>query len=62
LSNLVLLCRRHHTLTHSGFGVEVVDGRVVVRRPDGSEIARGTSHADPPAAEATLPGLDRAPP
>jgi hypothetical protein len=38
LSNLVLLCRRHHRLIHRprGFGLEMVDGRPVFRRPDGS--------------------------
>ena len=36
LSNLVLLCRRHHRLVHQGFTVEMTDGRPVFRRPDGS--------------------------
>jgi hypothetical protein len=37
LSNLVLLCRRHHRLIHEGgFGAEMMDGRPVFRRPDGS--------------------------
>jgi uncharacterized protein DUF222/HNH endonuclease len=36
LSNLVLLCRRHHRLVHHGFGVEMADGRPVSRRPDGT--------------------------
>jgi hypothetical protein len=37
LDNLVLLCRRHHTLVHEGgIGVErSSDGDVVFRRPDG---------------------------
>jgi Domain of unknown function (DUF222)/HNH endonuclease len=38
LSNLVLLCRRHHTLTHRRFGIQMVKGRPVFRRPDGSVI------------------------
>ncbi len=40
LSNLLLLCRRHHGLVHrrGGFGLELVDGRAVFRRPDGSEL------------------------
>lgn len=40
LDNLVLLCRRHHTLVHEqGFGVErPVNGDVVFRRPDGRPI------------------------
>ncbi|MGH2572968.1 MAG: DUF222 domain-containing protein [Actinomycetota bacterium] len=38
LPNLVLLCRRHHRLVHQrgGFSMELVDGRPVFRRPDGS--------------------------
>ncbi len=36
LPNLVLLCRRHHRLVHHGFTVELVGGRAVFRRPDGS--------------------------
>jgi hypothetical protein len=38
LSNLILLCRRHHRLTHErgGFRVEMVEGRPLFRRPDGS--------------------------
>jgi Domain of unknown function (DUF222)/HNH endonuclease len=37
-SNLLLLCRRHHRLIHRprGFTLEVIDGRPVFRRPDGS--------------------------
>jgi hypothetical protein len=37
LDNLVLLCRRHHTLVHEGgFGIErTLDGDLVFRRPDG---------------------------
>jgi hypothetical protein len=38
LSNLVLLCRRHHRMTHAGFRVHMVEGRPVFRRPDGSVI------------------------
>jgi hypothetical protein len=36
--NLVLLCRRHHRLIHErgGFRLELLDGRPVFRRPDGS--------------------------
>ena len=36
LSNLMLLCRRHHRLIHGGFQVEIVDGRPLFRRRDGS--------------------------
>jgi hypothetical protein len=38
LPNLVLLCRRHHRLVHQrgGFRIELVDGRPVFRRPDGT--------------------------
>jgi Domain of unknown function (DUF222)/HNH endonuclease len=38
LRNLVLLCRRHHRLTHRGFRIELVDGNPQFRRPDGSVI------------------------
>ena len=38
--NLVLLCRRHHRLVHErgGFRLELLDGRPVFRRPDGSML------------------------
>jgi Domain of unknown function (DUF222)/HNH endonuclease len=37
LSNLVLVCSEHHDrLHHAGFRVEIVDGRPVFRRPDGT--------------------------
>lgn len=36
LDNLILLCRPHHRTIHRGFGVEMVDGRPVFSRPDGS--------------------------
>ncbi len=40
LPNLLLLCRRHHGLVHrtGGFTLELVDGRPVFRRPDGSDL------------------------
>jgi hypothetical protein len=39
VSNLVLLCRRHHRLIHwKRFGVEMVDGRPVFRSADGSVL------------------------
>jgi uncharacterized protein DUF222 len=40
LPNLLLLCRRHHRLVHQrgGFRLELVDGRPVFRRPDGSVL------------------------
>jgi hypothetical protein len=38
LSNLVLLCRPHHRVIHRGFGVAIVDGRPVFRRPDGTPL------------------------
>ena len=42
LANLVLLCRPHHRLVHEGgFGLQVVAGRPVFRRPDGSVIEDG---------------------
>jgi hypothetical protein len=38
LPNLLLLCRRHHRMVHArdGFRLELVEGRPVFRRPDGS--------------------------
>jgi hypothetical protein len=42
LSNLLLMCRPHHTLVHeAGFGLRMVDGKPVFRRPDGSVIDDG---------------------
>lgn len=40
LSNLVLLCRRHHRLVHEPgrFRLELEDGRPVFRKPDGSVL------------------------
>jgi Domain of unknown function (DUF222)/HNH endonuclease len=40
LHNLILLCRRHHTMLHErgGFRLELEDGRPVFRRPDGSVL------------------------
>jgi hypothetical protein len=38
LENLVLLCRRHHRLTHRRFSLEMIDGRPVFRRHDGSVL------------------------
>jgi hypothetical protein len=40
LPNLVLLCRRHHRLVHQpgGFTLELLEGRPVFRRPDGSVL------------------------
>ena len=50
LRNLILLCRRHHTMLHErgGFGVIVEDGRLVFRRPDGS-LLREVGERAPPA-------------
>jgi Domain of unknown function (DUF222)/HNH endonuclease len=38
LSNLVLLCRPHHRLIHRRFGLEMIHGRPMFRRPDGSSL------------------------
>jgi hypothetical protein len=38
LSNLLLLCRRHHRMVHSWFSLKLEDGRPVFRRPDGSVL------------------------
>jgi 5-methylcytosine-specific restriction endonuclease McrA len=38
LSNLVLLCRRHHRAVHDRFGVEMIDGWPRFLRPDGEPL------------------------
>jgi Domain of unknown function (DUF222)/HNH endonuclease len=38
LHNLVLLCRPHHRAIHRGFDVEMVEGRPMFTRPDGTPI------------------------
>jgi hypothetical protein len=39
LGNLALLCRGHHGLIHEGgFSMQMLDGRPVFRRPDGSVL------------------------
>jgi hypothetical protein len=38
LSNLVLVCRRHHRLVHEGFGLEMGANGPVFRRPDGTVL------------------------
>lgn len=43
LSNLVLLCRRHHRLVHHGFGLEMTDGRPRFFRPDGTVLEEGSA-------------------
>jgi 5-methylcytosine-specific restriction endonuclease McrA len=43
LSNLVLLCRRHHRLVHHGFGLEMANGRPRFFRPDGTALDDGAS-------------------
>jgi Domain of unknown function (DUF222)/HNH endonuclease len=40
LSNLVLLCRRHHRSVHDGFRVRFADGDVRFTAPDGRPIER----------------------
>ncbi len=50
-SNLVLLCRRHHAMTHDGFRIEIVEGLPTFRRPDGTLItARAGPRAGPQRA------------
>jgi uncharacterized protein DUF222/HNH endonuclease len=46
LPNLLLLCRRHHRMVHQrrGFRLEMVGGRPLFRRPDGSVL----EHRAPP--------------
>jgi Domain of unknown function (DUF222)/HNH endonuclease len=54
LWNLALLCRSHHTTVHEGgFQLELVEGRVVVRRVDGSQVP--ISPRLPDAADPTAP-------
>ena len=43
LSNLLLLCRRHHRLVHDGFGLEMANGRPTFFRPDGSALGGGSA-------------------
>ncbi len=42
VSNLVLLCRRHHRLVHGegGFRLAMEEGKPVFRRPDGARLER----------------------
>jgi hypothetical protein len=48
LPNLLLLCRRHHRMVHErrGFRLELVDGRPLFRRPDGSVLEDGSFPED----------------
>jgi hypothetical protein len=54
LYNLILLCRRHHTMLHErgGFRLRMEEGRPVFRRPDGSVISdvRPSEERGPPLA------------
>jgi len=40
VTNLLLLCRRHHRMVHApgGFRLELLDGRPAFKRPDGSPL------------------------
>jgi hypothetical protein len=38
VADMTLLCRPHHRLVHHEFTVEMIDGRPVFRRPDGSVL------------------------
>ena len=46
LANLVLLCRRHHAMVHRGFALEMVAGRPVFRRADGSVLEDRVDRAE----------------
>ncbi len=60
LSNLVLLCRRHHRLVHeTGFRVTIVEGHPHFKRPDGSDVRAVTARSDP-ALLTPVPGPLRA--
>lgn len=48
LSNLLLLCRRHHRLVHEGgFGLQMAAGGPVFRRPDGAVLEDREGRAPP---------------
>ena len=47
VGNLLLLCRRHHTLVHTRFSLEMVAGRPVFRRSDGSVLEDREDRAPP---------------
>jgi hypothetical protein len=47
LENLVLLCRRHHRLTHQRFSIETIENRRVFRRRDGSMLDDRAGRAPP---------------
>lgn len=54
LENLAQLCPRHHRFVHElGFTLAVEDGRLVFRRPDGTEIIRPPTRGD----AGTLPAM-----
>ena len=75
LWNLALLCRAHHTTVHEGgFQLELVEGRIAVRRADGSVLPisprlPGAVHPtmpdptvpDPTVPDPTVPDLAIAP-
>jgi hypothetical protein len=49
VSNLVLLCRHHHTLVHdNGWRLEEEPGSLRFYRPDGTEWAESSPEAPPP--------------
>lgn len=50
LPNLLLLCRRHHRMVHrrGGFRLELLEGRPVFRRPDGSPLEGRVEDRAPP--------------
>jgi len=47
VANLVLLCRRHHRMVHTRFALEMVDGRPLFRRRDGSVLDDRSGRAPP---------------
>jgi hypothetical protein len=56
VANLLLLCRRHHRLVHDrgGFRLEILDGRAIFRRPDGTPVE---DRAPPRAVHDRVPSL-----
>ena len=49
LGNLVLLCKRHHGIVHTGgFSLEMVDGAPLFTRPDGSRLGGHAEDRAPP--------------
>jgi 5-methylcytosine-specific restriction endonuclease McrA len=56
LSNLVLLCRRHHRAVHEGFGLRMIDEVPLFTRNDGTILKdRAAVHVPIETTGVTLP-------